>query len=126
SIIGIPGSNPYGIFTHNCRCAMIPETPTWEQLGIPGMTERDRTIEPGPARFQRAAESTQRAVLGRSGYAAYQRGEVRLVDFVGQKQSDQWGSMRFQRSLADAKSAQTSAINNPGTPSTFMAGRRLL
>jgi SPP1 gp7 family putative phage head morphogenesis protein len=108
----------------NCRCAMVPLTKSYEELGVIGVEENRRPVPMGPAEFARASSQTQRAILGDRAYAAYQAGEVQLADFVGQKHSDEWGSMRYRRSLREAREAAARGsagldINQPGTPSPF-------
>lgn len=40
-------------------------------------------------------------VLGKAAFQAYKAGAVSLQDFVGRKRSQQWGTMRYTRSLRD-------------------------
>jgi SPP1 gp7 family putative phage head morphogenesis protein len=55
--------------------------------------------ETGTEWFEKQDETTQRKVLGNAGYEAFKAGAVKLQDFVGQKRSKDWGTMRYAKSL---------------------------
>lgn len=74
----------------NGRCVMVP--------AIRGVARPK--YETGAEWFDRQDEATQRTVLGRAGYEAYRGGAVQLSDFVGRRQSRDWGTTRYARSLA--------------------------
>jgi SPP1 gp7 family putative phage head morphogenesis protein len=82
-----------------CRCAPIPRTKSWEELGFQGIEETRPETEVGSDWFARQPEETQRAVLGSAGFDAFRRGEVKLTDFVARRDNPEWGSMRYARSL---------------------------
>lgn len=90
--------NSQGIIAHNC--AMVSITPTWAELGFPGVPESRGEVETGASRFARLGAEQQREILGPAAYEAYRDGAVRLEDFVGRKSDDDWGSMRYARSLS--------------------------
>lgn len=95
------GSHP------NCRCAPVPVTRSWEELGFgEGLPE----IRPGPTGEQwleKQGADTQRAILG-SKYAAYASGEIELRDVVGYRNDRRYGPTRWEKSAKalgiDAKS----------------------
>lgn len=94
-----------------CRCVPIP----W--IRVPdGVAGTRKPVETGAAWFARQDAATQEAVLGKAAHEAYRAGEVRLEDFVGRRHSDRWGSMRYARSLKDARAAATSKREFPGPP----------
>jgi hypothetical protein len=71
---------------HICgRCAMLPITPTWAELGVIGFASADVTIPTGPALFAQLPPAQQDGILGQAAGAAYRAGVVKLEDFVGQK-----------------------------------------
>lgn len=89
--------------THpRCRCVMAPVTVPWSELGYPGLAEPD-PVPAGPDLFARQPESVQRMVLGPSKFAAYQRGEVGLEDFVATRTSLTWGRSTSEGSLRAAR-----------------------
>lgn len=84
----------------NCRCAMLPRTKTWRELGFPGGSEPPR-IEPGPAQFARLDEATQRQILGPGKLARYQAGQIDITDLVASYDDAIWGPMLKERPLRD-------------------------
>lgn len=83
----------------NGRCAAIPVTRSWSELGFRGITDTRPKIERGVDIFARLPEAEQVAVLGPAAFAAYRSGDISLEDFIGVRHSDRWGSMRYARSL---------------------------
>jgi SPP1 gp7 family putative phage head morphogenesis protein len=71
-----------GIITHNCRCVQIPKT-----IGSPARLER------GADWFARQSEAVQRKVFDNdAAFDLFKAGKLRLEDFVGRKDSPQWGA----------------------------------
>ncbi|MCR4340786.1 MAG: phage minor head protein [Gemmatimonadaceae bacterium] len=85
-----------------CRCAMLPQTRSWAELGFPDVPETGVTLEPGEEWFARQEPGLQRAILGPGKQAAYERGDITLADLVGKTKSPQWGNGRRELSLRDA------------------------
>jgi SPP1 gp7 family putative phage head morphogenesis protein len=89
--------------THvNCRCAMVPLTRTWAELGFPGAADARPAVERGEVRFRRLSEADQLAVLGPGKFAAWTAGEIELADLVIETRSARWGAGRREASLAEA------------------------
>lgn len=84
----------------NGRCTPVPLTKTWEELGIAGMREQE-PIQSGESAFLNLPASEQRRIMGGPAYRAWRDGAVTLQDFVGVKQSSQWGETHHTRSLRD-------------------------
>jgi len=80
----------------NCRCALTPITRS-------GLTE---SMETGRDWFARQDEATQRTMMGPRAYDAYQRGDVRLSDFEGERSDPRWGQSTYQRSLREILGAR--------------------
>jgi len=101
----------------NGRCAMVPVTKTWQELGFKGIPEARRQIETGADLFEKLPDADKEKVLGKAGFQAYKAGKLKLGDFVGRKRSREWGSMRYTRSLRDilgtdeARKWRSQAIN---------------
>lgn len=93
-----PSDEPFAAHP-NCRCSLAPRTRSWQELGFSGIPETRPEIEAGSDVFARQSEEVKREVLGRTGYEAYGRGEVRLVDFVARKENPEWGALHYARSL---------------------------
>ncbi|WP_237222663.1 minor capsid protein [Rothia nasimurium] len=58
----------------NCRCARVPVTKTWEELGFPGMREPQNATPDAEEWFENLPEAEQEAILGKAGLAAYREG----------------------------------------------------
>ena len=83
------------------RCAMMPITRSWEELGFPGIPETRPRIEPGTEWFARQTEDVQREMMGPGKYAAWKAGAFDFKDLVGQTRDPRWGTIRHERSLRD-------------------------
>lgn len=93
----------------SCRCAMLPVTKPWSQLGFAGVPETRVTLEKGADIFARQSDALKRAVLGPGKFKAYQEGKLSLSDLVVRTRSKVWGKGRRERSLRDVlgKKAKT-------------------
>ena len=87
------GSHP------NCRCALVPKTATWEELGVEGLPDTTPRVEPGPAAFARLPKTTQKRILGPGKFALYEAGEIDLPDLVRKTDDPRWGPSRSERPL---------------------------
>lgn len=83
-----------------CRCAMIPDVVSWDELGYPGHPETPLDIQPGIDAFALLDAAEQQAILGPKKYQAYRAKQITLTDLVGIKNSEKWGRSRYERSLA--------------------------
>ena len=89
--------------THpNCRCALVPTSKPWADLGFPDVAETRVELEPGADVFARQSESVQRQVLGPGKYEAYRTGKIQLSDLVQKTSSRRWGAGRREASLKTA------------------------
>ncbi len=95
--------------THpRCRCAVVPLTRSWEELGFPEHVQRladeAEASRPGQERgeawFRKQSAATQRAMLGPGGLALYQKG-ASLRDFVDVRHSPDWGPTLRRKPLAE-------------------------
>lgn len=81
----------------NCRCAPEPVTVSYKDLGL-------NVSEPGPRQtaaewFETLPESKQREYFSGAAWRAYQDGAVRLKDFIGLQESEDWGPAYVEKSL---------------------------
>jgi SPP1 gp7 family putative phage head morphogenesis protein len=111
----VMGSHP------NCRCLQIPQTKSFEELGITGIDEPDRTLPNGAEVFAKQSADVQRTVLGSRGYEAYRTGRVQLKDFVSTRRSRAWGVTRTAKTPA---AAVAQARNRPPSVKTQSRGVR--
>lgn len=82
----------------NCRCTLIAV--------IAGVERPPRTI--GSEWFERQPDDVREKVLGKEAAEAYSRGEVELKDFVGWRNSKEFGRSVYTRKLSDV------LMNKPG------------
>lgn len=84
---------------------MVPATKNWAELGFPGVSDVVSPPDSGAAAFARQTDEVQRTVLGPSAYAAYQAGEISLMDLVVLRHSPLWGLTAQRGSLLAARAA---------------------
>lgn len=82
-----------------CRCAMVPRTKTWEDLGITGLDDSRPPVRDGKAWLEAQDPEVQRGIMGRAKYEAWKDGKISLDDMVARHSDDRWGTMRTERSL---------------------------
>lgn len=76
----------------NCRCTMIPV--------IEGVESPPRLL--GRDWFENLSDEEKEEILGIDAFEAYKRGEVTLEDFVGWRNSKEFGKSVYARSLVNA------------------------
>lgn len=79
------GSHP------QCRCARIPRTRSWAELGLAGVPDRRPVLAPAGDVFAALVEADRLAVLGRAKLDAYNNGDITLQDLVKPTSSERWG-----------------------------------
>lgn len=100
-----------------CRCAMVPRTKTYDEIlgDPPGTTPDSRPpVRSGKAWLEGQSANVQRAMLGAGKWKAWKAGKITLDDMVGRSHSDQWGTMRRERSLREISEGLYE--NYPDTP----------
>ncbi|HNB73566.1 MAG TPA: phage minor head protein [Acidobacteriota bacterium] len=82
----------------NCRCVQIPRTKTWEELGIKPKKGQDAIpdsrpeINSGDFEFSKLTREQQLELLGKERLAAYEAGDVVLLeDFFQETEDPVWG-----------------------------------
>lgn len=90
----------------NCRCRAIPVPYSAQQLGLPEGIDVTPSIlsaeQSGDKLFADLPDSTKIAILGPAKFKAYSEKKITLADLVERKESQVWGSMRTESSLASA------------------------
>lgn len=74
----------------NCRCARVPVTKTWEELGFAGMREARTATPDAEAWFENLPEANQVAILGKSGLVAYREGRFPRSAWATRREADGW------------------------------------
>ena len=75
----------------NCRCRMIPRTPSWESLGLVGLPDTNPQVPPGPETLAQLHPDELVHILGPGKYERYRAGELALSDMVTETDSPVWG-----------------------------------
>lgn len=86
---------------HLGRCAAVPKTPTWQQLGFTGGGEP--TFETGVTWFNRQEQSAQRQLLGVQLFQAFQQGKFTFSPdaVVGTYENPIFNVMRRRKTNAE-------------------------
>lgn len=85
-----------------CRCAMVPRTKSWADLGLDESVGDTRPpVRDGQAWFKGQPASVQRAILGPRKFKAWQDGQITLDDLVARHSHPTWGTMRRERSMQE-------------------------
>jgi SPP1 gp7 family putative phage head morphogenesis protein len=98
-----------------CRCAMVPRTPSWADLGVEGVEDNRPPLESGKDWLEAQPEKVQRAILGNAKHRAWKDGEITLDDVVARTHDPAWGSMRRERSLVEIREGRN-ANTLPSAP----------
>jgi SPP1 gp7 family putative phage head morphogenesis protein len=89
-----------------CRCAMIPQTKTWEELGLgEGLEDTRVTVPLGSDLFAQLSDAEKAAILGPSKFAMYKSGDFVLSDFAHLDKNKRWGDSWREASIAQAIAA---------------------
>ena len=84
---------------HNGRCAMIPVTVSWEELGLPGLPDTRPQVGSGRDWFAGLSETEQRRQMGPAMWRAWKDGKVSWEDLSREHVDPVYGSMRVMPSL---------------------------
>lgn len=86
----------------NCRCAMIPKTATWEELGFGSITETTPEIPEGENWFSKQSDHFQLNTLGPKKFKLYKNGKIKIEDLIYKRVDSVWGSMHVEATIAQA------------------------
>lgn len=84
--LDVPGPQGH----QQCRCARVPRTKTWAELGFTGMRERTPALKDKAAWFDSLPAADQQAILGPTGYAAWKAGTYPIEQWVTKKKNPGW------------------------------------
>ena len=93
----------------NGRCAMLPHTKTWSELGFKGIQDTRPAVADSAEWLNKLDEKNPSAVnriLGMQAAELWRAGKVGLHEFTQQRTDATWGTMRSQaslRAIMDAK-----------------------
>ena len=84
--VSAPG--PYG--HPQCRCARVPITKSWAELGFEGIKETRPKITHGPTWLANQPEAVQRSVMGDRRFEAWTAGDYPPSDWAVRRENPDW------------------------------------
>lgn len=89
------------------RCAVIPVTRSWAELGFHGIPDTNAEWQPGRDWFLEQDDGTQRDILGDPLFNAWKGGEIGLDDMktlhTSREWGDSWGAASLKGALLNAE-----------------------
>lgn len=85
-----PLTEPGPLGHQQCRCARVPVTRSWADLGFEGIEEPASLTPDADAFFAGLLPAEQEAILGKSGYAAWQAGEFPMSSWAQRRSTTGW------------------------------------
>ena len=82
-------SEPGPLGHQNCRCARVPKTKTWKDLGF-DIEEPPSILPDGKTAFDAMSAADQRQVLGPRRYAAWKAGDYPMSDWAVRRENAAW------------------------------------
>lgn len=87
-----------------CRCAMIPLTPSWADLGLDGLDETGVSpVGRGRDLLASMTPREQDGLLGVTKGRLYRQGQIALEDCVVRVLDPRWGTTRREATIAEAR-----------------------
>ncbi len=83
----------------NGRCAMVPVTVTFEELGLKGLPETRPDIESGEDWFNRQPQGIQTSMMGDAKWRAWKDGAFEFAQLSARKEDPDWGVTYTEASL---------------------------
>lgn len=74
----------------NCRCARMPKTRSWAELGFPGVKEPPSLVPDADRWFRALPEGDQRRILGRAGYEQWAAGDYPVSSWAVRRDNPGW------------------------------------
>ena len=89
-----------GILTHNCRCARVPISKSWRDLGF-DIPEPPSPVPDALSTFRAMSRDDQVAVLGQAKLDLLDSGRIAWSDLATRRQTDGWRDSMVPTPLAD-------------------------
>jgi hypothetical protein len=86
---------------HNGRCAMVPVTKTWEELGFKGLPDTRPQVGSGRDWFEDLSAAQQQGYMGGAMWDAWQAGKVDWDQLSAERDDPVYGLMRSMPSLKE-------------------------
>ncbi|BCW62481.1 phage minor head protein [Arthrobacter sp. StoSoilB22] len=85
-----PASEPGPIDHHQGRCARLPQTKSWAELGFTGMTEPVDAFPDAREWFDNLEAESQLAIMGKERLSLLQSGKIQWQGLTTRTQNGQW------------------------------------
>ena len=85
-----PLEDPGPLDHQSGRCARIPQTKSWAELGFPGIPEPESVLPDAEAWFAGLTEKRQRDILGARGYDAWKDGRYPMSAWSTRRENTAW------------------------------------
>lgn len=111
---------------HNGRCAPLPKTITFADLGLAGVKEKREPVQRGEEWFKAQPAATQREMMGGAMYRAWKDGQVGFEELSKQYDDPVYGELIRQASLKDILGSKAKAYYKQAgsKPRVTKAGQR--
>ena len=110
----------------NCRCARVPRTKTWRELGF-DIDEPPSLLPDGEALFGALTPGQQLNILGPSRYAAWKAGEFPMTAWASKRSTPGWrDSWVPSKAPAGFRGTRRAALDDTTKPWQFGRGAKLL
>ena len=93
-----------GILTHNCRCARLPLSKSWADLGFPEVSEPKSLLPDSRSWFDDQSQDDRLAIMGKSRLELLDSGKVGWDDLTTKRTTPGWRDSWAPTSLADLRS----------------------
>jgi SPP1 gp7 family putative phage head morphogenesis protein len=82
----------------NCRCAMLPKTPSWDRVA--SIHDGDKlVVRPGLQEFEDLPDEKKEKILGSRAFQAYKEQKIQPYQLVTYSRSSVWGNSFTHRSI---------------------------
>lgn len=104
-----PLSEPGPLGHQNCRCARIPVTPSWADLGFEGIDEPEDVFPDAHAWFDNLTVDEQRRILGPDRYEAWKAGDFPMDRWAVRRSNKGWRDAYYVAAVPPRSSASAAA-----------------
>lgn len=107
-----PGPNGH----QNCRCARVPTTKSWAELGFDGITEPPSAMVDADAAFAKLTPLQQQSILGRRGYRGFVQGKFPRSQWAKRQKNPGWRDSYVPRTPPKTPVPKAAPSSGPRPP----------
>lgn len=98
-----PIEEPGPLGHHNCRCARVPRSVSWEALGFTGLRDTRPPIQTGEDWFNQLDRASQDQIMGAERARLLREGKISFSDLAQTRHTDGWRDSIHPTPLRDLK-----------------------